>query len=99
MSKFTIPSLAEIKAANKISGKSEPSLFKASSRTSSAQPHPSASSSEAAAQLTSALGEPGPSHSAPTSAAVRKSGKTDKQIPSIYLGNSILKFLLPCSYI
>ena len=97
MSKFTVPSLAEIKAANKISGKSEPSLFKASSRTSSAQPHLSASSSEAAAQSTSAPGKPG--HSAPTSAAVRKSGKTDKQVPSICLGNSILKSLLPCGYI
>lgn len=99
MSKFTIPSLAEIKAANKISSKSEPSLFKASSRTSSAQPHPSASSSGAAAQSTShaAPGEPG--HSAPTSAAVRKSGKTDKQVPPISLGNSILKSLFPCGYI
>ena len=92
MSKFTIPSLAEIKAANKVSSKSEPSLFKASSRVSSAQPQPTASSSGTAAQSSGSCREPG--HSAPTSAAAKKSGKIDKQVPSICLGNSILKSLL-----
>ena len=91
-SKFTIPSLVEIKAANKISSKNEPSLFKASTGKVSTQPQVTASSSVAVAQSTSASSlscNEGSRHSAPTSAApVRNPEKTGKKVPSISMGNS-----------
>ena len=43
---FLIPSLAEIKAANKICNKNEPSLFKASTKVSSNPPLSTAASSK-----------------------------------------------------
>ena len=92
-SKFTIPSLVEIKAANKISSKNEPSLFKASTGKVSTQPQVTASSSGAVAQSTSASMSlscnEGSRHSAPTSAApVRNPEKTGKKVPSTSMGNS-----------
>ena len=92
MSKFNIPSLAEIKAASKISGKSEPSLFKASTRTSPNQPQLTLSSSGAAqsAGASSSYSEPGSHSASATSAAVSKPEKTGKQVPYASLGNSSL---------
>lgn len=98
MSKFTIPSLAEIKAANKISSKNEPSLFKASTRISSNQPQHTASSSGAPGIQPSASGGHGSAAKNDLSsvATMRKSENISKQGPS--LGNSSLEFLVSYLY-
>lgn len=89
MSKFTIPSLTEIRAANKISSKNEPSLFKASTRTPSNQPQPTASSSGAPGIQLSASGGHESKNDLSSLAAMRKSENVSKQRPS--LGKSSLE--------
>lgn len=65
---FTIPSLDEIKAANKISGKNEPSLFKASS----VQLRPAASADPTKAQQQAACNCAASQSSPPTAACDEK---------------------------